>query len=490
MLSSSRSYVFGLACTLFFVTLLKIAINVFASPMVGYANNYDFFRASMCTGVWLYKDGQPAAPDHRSSRNELNYSGLKVSEECLRSVDNVYAHVVRQWHQKGDNIDFREIGAVKLTVLAAAVLGLIWLVRTPAVLLGLAIVFYLLFGDMSIIPYFNSFYSEFSTVAGLYFLTAACVWISVTPTHPGLRQVAVVGLYAAWLGLSKMQYALLTPVILAYCAAVWGLRWGFGRSAWSLLGLACAIPLAFMLVNPSDRGLMRSVSMANKTNTFLWAVLPAATDKQAAMEFLNIPAKCEKAIGQHWFVPGYQENNPCPEIVRASRARLALLFFQDFNIFYSPMKNAVLSAHPLYPNMLEKYEKPQDADTPVQRFMQTTSITQGINAVSRETFSFASLLLMALGLPAAIALALWGRSMPSSMRGGATMLMLGAVLCVYALASSIFGDGYADFPKHAVGMYVGLAYQCVGVLLVLHGMWQGRRLHGGQRNHGLTMNQA
>ena len=475
-MTSNRSLVFGLAYAIFFATLLKIAINVFSIPMVGYANNYDFIRSSSCTGVWLYKDGKPAEPDHRAPRNALHYSGDQISTGCLRSIDNAYAHIVRSWHQKGDAVDFREVGAVKLAVLALAVLALIWLVRQHGVLLSLAAVFYLVFGDMSIIPYFNSFYTEFSSVAGLYFLAAASIWLTTTPVRPRAAQVGLIGVYAIWLGLSKMQYVFLMPVLLAYCSMVWCLRWGFARPVLVMLGLALVVPVIFSAANHSERGLMQSVSMANKTNTFLWTVLPAATDQRTALEFLGMPLSCEKAIGLNWFSPGYVENNLCPEVLHVSRAKLALLFFKDPPVFFTPMRNALLAVHPLYPAYLATHEKQGEEAMGIHREMRATSMTYGgISTISPETFFQANLVLFAFGLLACAALIPLIRSAVSHKLVWlvvASMLAVGTVISVYALASSVFGDGYADIHKHAVGMHVGLAFQCAGVIAAVVGMLQ------------------
>ena len=464
-------------------TLFKVALVVFADPMVGYANNADFARSSECVGVWHAQDGAVAPIDHKRPHNELLYKGGYRRSVCLKSSDNLFPRLARLGIDQGDTFDFRRVAAWKFgaLALAAAVIGFV-LRHRPATLLGAAVAFYLVFGDMAVLPYFNSLYTDFSVVAGLYTLLAACIWVACTPRRPGAK--TAVGVFAVagfWLACGKEQYSPLAGFLLACAALIWLLRWREARPALALALLAVAAPLAYQALNPPKLLVSSSMNMANRVNAFLWAVLPAAQDKPATLRALGLPPHCEAAIGKNWFVPGFQENNPCPEIAGASRLRLAAQFFVEPGLFFGPMSNAIRSFRPLYPDHLGRFEDPRDADSPWYRTMVRTSMTHWSSALSDTAFVRSMVVFMVLGLAAGLcALVLLGRR--GAMDGNGQRWLpacafwgLGSLTVVYALASSVFGDGYSDFPKHAVGGLVGLAFGIVGLALLVCNLLGWRR---------------
>ena len=470
-----------LAWGLFACTFLKIAAVVFASPMVGYANNYDFVRSSECTGVWSSLNGAVAVPHHREPRSELLYNGHTDAQGCMVSADNLFSWFARLPHAVGDTFDIRAVAGWKLAALIAGVALLAGVVRQSAVLLACAVVFALVFGDMSVMPYFNSLYTEFSVVGGLFFAMTACAWLCAVPQWPGLGRVALLlGLGVAWLGFGKQQYSFFASALLVYAGLVLVARWRRWRLAGGLVVLALAIPLTFAALNPAERIVMQSIAKANKFNTFFWAVLPAANDKDAALATLRLPASCRNAIGLSWFTPGLEDHKPCPEIVQTSRRYLLALFAQDVDTFLVPMRNAVFSARPLYPSLLALFERPDDAQARKYLLMNRSSFSRWVEPLSDSVFGGAALLLMGLGVvmvPGSLLLCLrrhaGKRAGPaaepsrdlSCLRLVAALLGLGGMAIVYALASSVFGDGYADFPKHAIGALVGAAFSLAGLVL-------------------------
>ena len=471
-----------LAWGFFACTVLKIAAVVFASPMVGYANNYDFVRSSECTGVWSSLDGAVVVPDHLTPRTELLYSGRTDAEGCMASVDNLFVRLARLPHTVGDTFDLREVGGWKLAVLVAGAALLVAVVRQPTVLLACSIAFGLVFGDMSVMPYFNSLYAEFSVVSGLFFAMAACAWLCAVREWPGLARVALLlGVGVVWLGFSKQQYSFFASALLVYAALVLAARWRRWRLAGGLAVVALAVPLAFAASNPAERIVMQSIAKANKFNAFFWAVLPAANDHDAALKTLRLPASCRNAIGSSWFTPRLENDKPCPEIVQASRRQFLSLFAQDADTFLVPIRNAVFSARPLYPAYLALFTRTGDGQKPTFAFMYASSFSRWVERLPDPVYGGAAALLMGLGVvmvPGSLLLCMrrsaardgGARANPvapdgSGMRLVASLLGLGGMAIVYAFASSVFGDGYADFPKHAIGALVGAAFSLAGLLL-------------------------
>lgn len=174
----------ALALCLLVYAFARIAIVVFASPLVGYANNYDFIRSSACTGVWLTEGGQPRAEDSRTTVNALTYTGQKNADVCMRSIDNLFPRIARSFHDKGEAIDFREISLARFIVLLLGVLLLVRHVRHAGARLALAATFALAVADVAVLPYFNSLYLDYSVVAGCFFSVALAAWWSASPQRP------------------------------------------------------------------------------------------------------------------------------------------------------------------------------------------------------------------------------------------------------------------------------------------------------------------
>ena len=83
---------------------------------------------------------------------------------------------------------------------------------------------------------------------------------------------------------------------------------------------------------------MHGVRFANATNTFLGAVLTAASDRARALQQLGLPSSRQIAIGSDWFTPGLQQNHPCPEVLEVSRLHLLPLFITDWKPFALPLR--------------------------------------------------------------------------------------------------------------------------------------------------------
>ena len=452
------------------MALLKIALVIFASPIVGYANNFDFFRSSSCTGVWQAETGEAQKGPFTPLRtvNELIASREVIPEGCMRSIDNVFPRIARTLHRRGGKMDFREISLFRFSVLIGALGMLLWCIDAPFIRFLTAAAFLLMLGDMSVLPYFNTLYLEYSVVAGVFFAlaTACAVTASAHPPRKRLMWFAVGALL--WLGFSKQQYCFLASSLAVYFALVVFSRWRTVKYSMGFVGLAVAIPLVFFAMNSSKNGLMRDVVMANGANTFLAAVLPEAHDPSAALRQLGLPASCASAIGQMWFSPGFQQNNPCPDVAHVGRARLPGLFLQEPSIFFDVMSKGIVWSWPLYPSHLGMYASGASASSPVLKIARDTSLIPRLTEDIKPTYFFptvvGSMVVGLVAIAATIALVLRRKPTPAWVLWTASALGLGGCTALFAIASSVFGDGYSDIQKHAVGVGLGLNLQASAVV--------------------------
>ena len=347
-----------LAWLIALIALLRIGAVVFSSPIIGYANNYDFLRTSACTGIWQTDAGAAVIHPTDTARptNSFVYTGDLRKHNCMRAAEVVFSKAATLWHRLGDAVDIREISALKVGLLALVFGAILRAVATPAVKLMLAAGFFLTLSDAAIVAYFNTLYTDSSTLPALFVAIAACVWIGAAPTPPPRWQFGGCAAVLLWLAVSKQQYG---PLAAAFTLLVAGLIWLRWRNRKATVWMASCALLALVLfsaVNFSKRELMDGVAMANNSSMVLGAVLPEALDKPAAMHLLGLPDKCRPAIGQSWFTPGFQENNPCPEVKKVSRIRLIPLFVLQPPTFWQPLRHGIGLARPFYPRHLGVFE--------------------------------------------------------------------------------------------------------------------------------------
>ena len=104
--SSFRNFLFSLIIGLIVtLTMIKIVTTVFLSPMLGYANNYDFIRQSSCIGIWQSYPNQPNKPkttnNPKAPVNALIFDDQKLSHVCLNSTDNIFPWIATNYHSIG-----------------------------------------------------------------------------------------------------------------------------------------------------------------------------------------------------------------------------------------------------------------------------------------------------------------------------------------------------------------------------------------------------
>ena len=461
----------GLAYALVALTLLKIAAVVFHTPILGYANSYDFVRKSACVGIWQDYPGQPkGAAFPYAPVNSLVFDDDRRTDICAKSTDNFFAHISRLVHRVGDKVDFREMSAYRLLMLSVLGLALMRMCANGPLKLFVALMFGLVWGDFTNALYFNTLYNEFSVLLGS-FIASCCLVILASGQVPPrrTRQMLMLMTFSIiWLGFSKQQYMPLASV-LALIAA-W-LIWRRLRARGWVLGivaLALAFPPAYGYLNRDNSGLMAIIALANKTDTFMGAVLPQATDQPAALRTLGLPPECAADIGRSWYDPDIQQRPPCAALKQVSRARLLPLFLQQPKTFYIPMIRSVYEARKMYPEeFLGHVEQASQRQETFYQVARWGSLAIGLSLLPAPVFV---VLIVGVWLLAALA---WLRlalvrfrplwDVKPVARFALSSIATGGLLVLYALASSVFGDGYADIPKHALLIGSGLAFVLGGL---------------------------
>ena len=333
---ASRRWAVAILVLLALATL-RMALLVLHDPLIGVANNYDMIRVQACFDA--YPDRPADVPPGSNSYNAPlpRYRFIEdVGAPCFITSEALFAAVawpaMQLWVALGDDGTFplRLVGVVKaalLLLLAIAFSRAWWRDGRPGWAAGNALVAALVLADPGVTVYANTFYAEFAAVFFTYaaLALAALAW---TRGRVGPAMAVLLAACVAFAILSKIQHVVLGVFLLAVLLV---LRIA-GRRAPRYMLLALSLGAAFgtgLQLWHMQSVQTQSISDANKTNTFLFAVLGQSADAAYTASVLGLPAHCADHAGKTWFSPGVAEAHPCPEATRLSRLQLIPLLWRD-----------------------------------------------------------------------------------------------------------------------------------------------------------------
>ena len=454
------------AAVLLFTVGKMFAITM-ASPLFGYSNHFDFIRVESCMGLWQdYGAGSDKTAPHLAGPvNRLVLDRDVRMDLCIVSLDDLFPFVVTRLHPHGGHVDFRQISGLRVVATLAALWALLVAARSRGRSLVIAGLFTAMFGEIGYLAYFNTLYNEFTILLGAFVCTASLWLLGTSAAKPPRRLLVLMVAGLLMLGLAKQQYSGLATAFGLCAALVVAKRWNARRAAatFALVGLLC--PLLFAILNPSDYGLQGAIKMANITDTFLGAVLPAAKDPASALATLHLPASCANGIGKDWYTPGLQQNHPCPALGRATRARLIPLFVSQPSTFFGPVARAIDLARPFPDPGYGMFEDPASSNDVRYRLAVATSFATYANALPQPAFRW----LMSVAMIAGVLASFWYCAKLLTGRtdrvGVDLLLAVGGITVFYAIGSSVFGDGVFDMTRHASLWSFGLATQVLAILV-------------------------
>jgi hypothetical protein len=454
------------------LTAARMFLLCLSHPIAGYANNYDFLRQSSCVGVWqVYEDREKTAPHPDRPVNALVHDGDRRSGLCMQSSDNLFPWAAGRLSGKNAHFGLRRVGVLKAIVALAAMIGLLLQPISSSLRLSLAVVATLIYGDFSLMLFLNTLYLDWSLLIFIVASIGLAVAAFCRRTVPGPISLAFFIGSLAWFCFARQQYWPFSIVIGLTAALAVLLRWRDWRRALVLCVATIAIQLAYVDVQLHMSEHTQNIDKANRVDTFLSATLPAAHDPVAAMAVAGLPQHCAGAIGKDWYTPGFQQEKPCTEVYSLSRLRLLKLFVFDPNMLLAPMMHALAISRPALLQYVGHFERPADVAGRRYRWLNSTSMSTLIADLPYGLYRILAILSFLVG-PIALGAALFRgirlREHSGDDFGGAMLMAgLGGLLGFYGLFSSVYGDGYGDMPRHAIGLLLGIDLQVGAWLLVV-----------------------
>ena len=458
----------------------RIAVVVAASPMLGYANQFDMGRTSACFGLWpdlpepARYEAHPQAPIARYVRGEQRPA------ECYRSSELAFVAAALAIAPRDGPVDLRIVGAVKGAALILVALGLhAALKRRPAWALANAAVFALVLADPMTTLWLNTLYTEFGALLGAYAsigLLPALV-VRELPSAPPRWTLFGFACSLAVLGMSRQQHLLLPAVFaLPVLISLWRTARGIalGLALWVL-----AIALAqATIARPA------TITAANNADVVLGAILPASRDQARTAARLGLPERCLQSSGASWYeTMGESLAATCPEALAMPRRALAAVAFSE----PSTIVRAVLRGLPQLQDWRLGYlGSVEDRDFAGREAVRAVAgpaaigLAPMITALPRQAFA------LALGASLALLIASAGATLLASIRRRpapfALVIYALTATAWYAILTSILGDGYVEIPRHAQ-----LAAPCLAAtLLIVAGALLAATLKVGRRAAGIA----
>ena len=437
--------------------LMRLVLH---DPLLGYADNFDFHRTASWYGWVPLEMGKFVVGSHPEAPLALYaITGERTTE--VFSSGLIHMEIAAQAHRmlgwlglvSPDRLDIRFVGAMRAVILSVIAAVAVWRLRSVSrrAAWSLSIVFAAIIADPLVTLFANTLYTDFDAVIFLFAAGAALVYLSLAPT-PTWGVVVAVAVALGLLGLSKLQHALLPMVLVAVTAACGSWRLARGtireRLAALLIGGAVVVPATVQLVVLSGDGPVVSASRTNNAaNTWFSAVLPAFREPKRIVTELGLPAVCERNIGRSWYDPE-AEVRACRGVGHVSRFRVVPLLAQEPGALMRLVDGASRHAASWTHDGLGQVEgrrmgRIEHLGDPSLRSL--AALPRLLGPDRHAVWMNAMLVVFVLCLGTALI-------RPFLRAGPASQAALGASLCsavvLYALASSVLGDGYVELTKH------------------------------------------
>lgn len=412
-------------------------------PMLGYGNSYDQVRSLSALG--LAPEGvsdrfqaTPTAPRRwfvAVGGRHYNYP----SSDILLS--EIYYDVAKAL-SPSPRIDIKNKALFLLllwTAASACCLGRL-LKTGPWWALGYA-VWLLIVADPINLLFLNTLYAEFTAFATLTVLVGIAT-IGLAQQRLERKSIWTALGLLLFLAANRQQYIFLPLVLIP---AGWLFFPSFRTRPLVIAGmLVMALPMTLYNM-PKTFDHLGPNGLANRMDTVMGALLPAASSSAEMLEHLDLPPTCAMLIGKDWYgVPLDTIRSNCPEVLTLPLSRYLVALAHDPWVLWRMGYQATRYLQGFMATGLGHVE----GDTP--------RLLTDLPAATRPWTIDIPIRQCPPGLWLGLALVLtltpllltpMGRRL--HLKGWAAAMMTQTALMIYCLFTALLGDGYFDLGRHA-----------------------------------------
>jgi hypothetical protein len=427
--------------------LARAGLLVAHDPMMGYANQGDMHRTGSCIGLYpaidepARSEATPDAPIAVYRSEAARRGNCYASSEVLIAAAVVATARAARLDAGGFRLQW--IGYAKLFLLAATALLIAWALRdhlAAAVLHGLVVL--LVLTDPVVTLWFNTLYTDFTVIWGLYAaIGAACALALSERATIALWQLFLAAVVV--LALSREQWAYFAPALVL---ASWPWLWYRSRP---MTVTVFVVALVTCLISSSLIPRPGVVRHANRADTYLAVVIPASANPAHALEVLGLPARCQAMVGANWYKQrGENLQVACPEVFSLSSVAFLRFASAEPEVIARSLARVLPASQGMAPAVLgtlEGAKRVTARELPWQAFSPLLAMTSHIPVAVFVAVALAMFLFTPFALLMAIA---WAR--PSRVEIGTPVLlaMLLGGTALYAWVTTVFGDGLSEAGRH------------------------------------------
>ncbi|HXF78069.1 MAG TPA: hypothetical protein VN598_04365 [Usitatibacter sp.] len=459
--------------------LARAALLVAHDPVVGYGNQYDMIRTGACMGLFPAIDAPARYERSPDAPLPLYRAEAPRADLCYRStevaIDSAVVAIAQTANAAAEGIRVRWFGYAKLAILALTALALAWsLHRNPDAALLHGIVFAFVICDPVVTLWFNTMYTEFAALWGVYAVVGTAAALAISSRGSYVLAAILVAALAA-LAFSREQFALLAPVL-----ALLAFPWVWARSphlAVASFGVALVASVISFALMPRPA----LVASVNRVDTYLAVVLPAASSPLRALSAVGLPARCEPLVGISWYLRrGENLEELCPETTRLPSYAFLRLARSDPDALARSVARVLPATQELAPRLGTLAGERRVALNQLPWWLRSPlhALWWRLPALGYAWLVVSAIVALPLAFLAALA---WGR--PSREMGVELLLamMLGTVTA-YTLATTVFGDGFSEASRHFLPGNLAALVALVSLFVAIPGAvlrWSAEpRVHG------------
>lgn len=437
-----------LSMMIFCIGILRMFLVVLHAPLLGYANNFDMVRLQACQQIWPSDpDIQPGTRTYERPLDEYRFDKNLNLGACYPSSELLFTYAGQGLIRLLQPYIIKESFSIKLfgVVRGLSIVVVVWcflcysISRKYLFLMIFHVLFFsIVIADPANTLYLNTFYTEFSALFFLYLAVSMHYLACNDKTDSYIIGLIFAGALCG-MGFSKPQHIAL-PLMILICFVIGNYMNLVKKRATIFFALIGVLSSLIFQIYFRQTTTMFSINYANATDTYLWTVLPAATDTDRAAEILGLPADCVEHKGKNWYTPGVQEHHPCPDVLKISRVRILWLIIKDPQFFITVTRHALTQLRPWFLQDIGSIES-RNLGIANQIFF---TFSDWINKIPLCLFQIVFL------IPIMITIIGVGIIVIYKMKYHYNVMTL-ILLCLSTYAvfySSLFGDGYADFAKH------------------------------------------
>jgi hypothetical protein len=468
--SLRRGVMLATTALMLIATLVSVAV-IFATPIIGWANNFDFIRSSGCTGLWTSINGLAVMAGHPTSPIPSLVKTEGVPNNCVPSSDLVFPYFLTVWVPKNGVVSIKWLGVLRLMSLVGPTLWLYFRTQSLFLRFSIVVTYGLVFDNIFVLGFFNSLYTDASVFISLW---VTCIYLVGLIYSPKLRTApnfVILFIATGWLALAKHQ-TMIIGILLLLCICCLSLV-NLGKRAFLLLtaGTVLVVGMAFQFQNGNTYPAVQGLKTANSVDSLFAVMLPALSPQERVE--LGMPFFCRQFVGESWYsAPRSAAFSRCDAWSLANQSSVDLSFIANVSRDQQALDKTLQGSWSLRPSSIAVVSQAGQEGWIFKLASDISVLSKISELVTPTTWArLVGLALWPLGLVLAIvSYSLWKRSRLDNPRKWllvATSCAVGLLTQIYFVTSSVIGDGYFDAARHTLPLIVGLALELEAFLTAL-----------------------